>query len=141
MTRAGQALEGTAPLVDRVRSAIEEKSLRFVEIAYSSPHGSELMDDTNRLCGDLVAEIESRFQEQLTRVFRRAAQAGEIDLGAVSLSAAETVQLLLRSVRGLKGPGIAVEEYRRGLDALARVFVAGLRPRSAPRPRPRLRAV
>ena len=76
-----------------------------------------------------------------TEFFRRAAQAGEIDLGAVSLSAAETVQLLLRSVRGLKGPGITVEEYRRGLDALVRVFVAGLRPRSPARPRPRLRAV
>jgi AcrR family transcriptional regulator len=138
MTRATQALEGTSPIADRVRSAIEEKSLRFVEIAYSSPHGNELMDETNRLCGDLVAEMEGRFQEQLTRVFRRAAQAGEIDLGAVSLSAVETAQLLLRSVRGLKGPGIAVEDYRGGRRSCAHVpAFARVRATSGPR----LRAV
>lgn len=137
---AATALAADAPLVERVRSAIQAKSLHLIEITLGSPHGSELLDETNRLCGDLIADTERRFTEQLTRVFRRAAQTRDIDLQAVQLTATEAAQLLLRSVKGLKGPGVTVEDYRKGLASLVRVFVAGLRRQdtgSAARPRRR----
>ncbi len=82
---------------------------------------------------NLIKETERRFLEQLARVFRRAAQAGEIDLGATGLAAGDAAQLLLRAVKGLKGPGVTVEEYRKGVETLVRVFVAGLRPQAAAR--------
>jgi AcrR family transcriptional regulator len=141
MTRAAAALAADLPLAARVRGAIEAKSLHFVEITLASPHGSELLDETNRLCGDLIAGMERRFTEQLTRLFRRASQAREIDLAAAGLSAAEAAQLLLRSVKGLKGPGLTVDDFRRSLDQLVRVFVAGLTRGSGARARqPRSRA-
>jgi len=123
---AAAALSSDQPLVERLRAAVEAKSLRFVEIAYGSPHGSELLDESNRLCGDLAAETERRFQEHLTRLFRRAAQAQEIDLAAVDLSATEAAELFARAVSGLKGPGVTLDTYRKRLAALVRVFVAGL---------------
>ena len=109
-----------------------------------SPHGSELLDENNRLCGDLAADSERRFQAVLTRVVRRAAQRRELDLAAAGVSAADAAQLLMRSVSGLKGPGVTVDTYRARLAALVRIFVAGLggrsgaapqRPRRSPRPR------
>ncbi|MEW6270686.1 MAG: TetR/AcrR family transcriptional regulator [Thermodesulfobacteriota bacterium] len=133
LSRAAAALAQDGPLGERVTAAILAKGLRFIEITLASPHASELLDETNRLCGDLVGDTERRFLDQLTRVLRRAAQAGEIDLGEPGLAAGETAQLLLRAVKGLKGPGVTVDEYRKGVDALVRVFVAGLRPRAAGR--------
>jgi AcrR family transcriptional regulator len=128
MQRAAEALEGDGPIAERLHAAIEGKSLELVGIMLGSPHGNELMDERNRLCGDLVADGERQFHDALARVLRRAVQAGEIDLGAAGLSPAETASLLLQCVRGLKGPGSTVDDYRRGLQALVRVFVAGLRP-------------
>ena len=130
LARAGEALDGRGPLAERVRAAIEGKSLEMVRITLESPHGSELLDETGRLCGDLVAETERRFAEQLTRVLRRAAVDGEIELASADLAAPAAAQLLLRAVRGLKGPGVTVEEYRKGLATLVRVFLAGLTPRT-----------
>ena len=129
LARAGAALEARGALAERIRGAIEGKSLEMVRITLESPHGSELLDETGRLCGDLVADTERRFAEQLTRVLRRAASDGEIDLAAAELAAPAAAQLLLRAVKGLKGPGVSVEEFQTGLEALVRVFVAGLAPR------------
>lgn len=133
LARAGAALEADGPLAERVRAAIEGKSLEMVRITLESPHGSELLDETGRLCGDLVADTERRFAEQLTRVLRRAAADGDLDLAAADLSAPAAAQLLLRAVKGLKGPGVAVEDFQKGLASLVRVFIAGLAPRTRSR--------
>ena len=123
---AAAALEADGPLSERLRAAVEAKSLRFVAIAHDSPHGDELIDESNRMCGDVAAEAHQRFLALLTRAFRRAVRSGEIDLTVSGLRAAEVAELFTRSVVGLKGPGVTVVAYRRGLAALVRVFVAGL---------------
>jgi AcrR family transcriptional regulator len=137
--RAEAALRGDQPLAERLRAAVEAKSLRFIEIAFGSPHGSELLDESNRLCGDLPLDAERRFQQLLAREFRRAAGAREIDLAGAGLSAAETADLFTRTASGLKGPGVTVEAYRKRVAAWVRLFVAGL-ARSAPQTDTRRRA-
>jgi AcrR family transcriptional regulator len=133
LAQADAALRRREPLVDRLRAAVEAKSLRFVEIAYSSSHGSELMDESNRLCGDLSVQAERRFQGLLARAFRGAAQAGEIDLATVHMSPAEVAELFTRTASGLKSSGVTVAVYRKRVRAWVRLFCAGLRrtPRSA----------
>jgi len=131
LERAAAALRSDAPLAERIRAAIEAKSLKLIEITLGSPHGAELMDETNRLCSDLVSDTERHFTDQLARLLRRAAQAGEIDLTSLDVTASDAAQLLLRAVKGLKGPGVTVEGYRDGLAKLVRVLIAGLEPRAA----------
>src|SRR5262245_61470326 len=123
---AAAALEGRGPLADRLRAAVEAKTLRFVEIANTSAHAMELLDERDRLCGDLPTDSERRFRDALARVFRRAAQTGEVDLAAVNLTPADAADLFASTVSGLKSPGVTVDSYRRRLAALVRVFVAGL---------------
>jgi AcrR family transcriptional regulator len=94
LERAGAALAGDEPLEDRLRAALEAKTLRFVEIAFSSPHGGEILDESNRLCGDIIGAARRSFLGLLTRAFRRSSQRGEIDLAAVGLGAAEAADLL-----------------------------------------------
>jgi len=126
LAQAAEVLEGNEPLTERLIAAVEAKSLRFVEIAYGSPHGNELLDESNRICGKHAMESEQSFRQQLTKIFRRAAQAGEINLAGADLTAAETADLLARGISGLKGPGVGVDVYRQRLAALVRVFVIGI---------------
>jgi AcrR family transcriptional regulator len=126
LSGAEAALRKEGPLLGRLQAAVEAKSLRMVELGYGSPHGSELLDENSRLCGDLAAKMESGFRELLTRTLRQAAQHGEIDLASAGLSAPDAADLLVRSMVGLKGPGVTVASYRKRLAALLRLFVAGL---------------
>jgi len=126
LRQAGEALAADAALAERLLAAAEAKSGRLVEIAYGSPHGGELLDESNRICGEMSSDSQKRYQDQLTRAFRKAVQAGEIDLASAGISASEAADLFARSVSGLKGPGVTPDLYRRRLAALVRVFVSGL---------------
>src|SRR2546427_283102 len=66
---AEAALGTQESLSERLRAAVEAKTLRMIEIGHHSPHGSELMDEKNRLCGDLAIDSEKRFQRMLTRIY------------------------------------------------------------------------
>lgn len=127
------ALAGGEALEDRLRTAVEALSLRFVELVYGSPHGGELLDERNRLCGDLAADMDRRFRDALARAFERAGRAGAVDLTAAGLRAAAAAEVFARAAAGLKGPGVGVDVYRRRLADLTRVFVAGLGGRRRPR--------
>jgi AcrR family transcriptional regulator len=126
LSDAESALKSAQPLAERLRAAVEAKTLRMIEIAYASPHGSELMDEKNRLCGDLATESERRFQELLTATFRQANENREVDLAAAGLTAAEAADVFAHAVTGLKGGEVTVDAYRARLASLVRVFVAGL---------------
>lgn len=126
LARAAAALDTERPLEERLSAAVEAKSLRFLEIAYGSPHGSELIDESSRICGDLSAESQKRFHGILTRVFRRASRSREIDVARIGLSAKDTADLFVSATAGLKGPGVTVSLYRRRVRALVRLFLAGL---------------
>src|SRR5438034_90242 len=80
LSLAEAALGTQKPLSERLRAAVEAKTLRMIEIGHRSPHGSELMDEKNRLCGDLAIESEKRFQRMLIRAFKRGDEEREIDL-------------------------------------------------------------
>lgn len=125
--RAEAALGEPGPLAERLRLAVEAKSLRMMEIAQTSPHGSELMDENSRLCGDLATESEDRFLEMLAGAFAQADKAGEIDLSAAGLTAKEAAEVFLHSASGLKRLDASLAVYRKRLAAMAGVFVAGLR--------------
>ena len=124
---AEEALRGDHPLADRLRAAVEAKTLKMIEIIQASPHGSELMDERNRLCGDLATKSERRFQRMLAQAFKRADEAREVNLNAAGLSANEAADLFGHAVAGLKGPEVPAETYRKRLASLVRIFVSGLR--------------
>jgi AcrR family transcriptional regulator len=123
---AETALAGDGTLVERLIAAAEAKSIRFIEIAYGSPHGNELLDESNRLCGGLAAETEAQFRKLIARELRSASQAGEIALASAGVTATEAAELLTRAMSGLKGPGLTLADYRKRLAALLRVMLAGL---------------
>lgn len=128
LATAEAALAGDGPLAESLRAAVEGKTLPMIEITNSSPHGSELMDETNRLCGDLAAESSRRFQEMVAAALERA-DGREIDLAGAGVTAAEAADLFAAAIHGLKGTEITPAAFRKRLAPFVGVFVAGLKQR------------
>jgi AcrR family transcriptional regulator len=124
---AEDALDASEPLADRLRAAVEAKTLKLIEIIQASPHGSELMDEKNRLCGDLASDSEQRFQAMLARTFDHANENREIDLSGAGLSGSDAADSFAHAIIGLKGPDVSIALYRKRLAALVTVFIRGLR--------------
>ena len=126
LSQAEAALDADQPLAERLRAAVEAKTVRMIEIVHASPHVSELMDEKNRLCGDLATDSERRFREMLTRTLIRADAASEIDLGAAGFSASGAGDLFASALSGLKDPEVSIDRYRKNVASLVKVFIKGL---------------
>jgi len=126
LINAQAALAGQAPIAERLQAAVEAKTLPMIEITNSSPHGSELMDETNRLCGDLAADSGRRFQRMLAEAFRRA-EGSDIELRAARLTPAEAADLFVSAIHGLKSPDVTPAIFKKRLARFVTVFIGGLR--------------
>lgn len=126
LSSAEAALAGEGPLAERLQTAVEGKTLPMVEMTNNSPHGSELMDESNRLCGDLAADSGRRFQKMLSDALSRS-DGTEIDLRTAGVSAQEAAELFAASIHGLKAADITPVAFKKRLAPFVKVFVAGLR--------------
>ena len=103
----------------------------YVETIHGSPHAAELLDAKHRLSADLVADAASRFKRLVCDVLAEATAAGELALEPAGLTAEIAAELLIASARGLESSAASPAAYRRYLDALVRVMIAGLASRLA----------
>jgi AcrR family transcriptional regulator len=99
----------------------------YAETIRRSPHAADLLDAKHRLSADLVADAASRYRRLVRDVLAQAAAAGELDLAPVGLTVDTAAELLIASARGLEPGAASPATYRRHLDALVRVMIAGLR--------------
>jgi AcrR family transcriptional regulator len=105
----------------------------YVETIMHSPHAAELMDAKSRLSTEVVTRATDRYQRLVQDVLAEAAAAGELDLEAAGLTPEAAAELLIAAARGLESSAATPAAYRRYLESLVRVMVAGLR-RSPPAP-------
>jgi AcrR family transcriptional regulator len=101
----------------------------YAETIRRSPHAAELLDAKHRLSADLVSRAASRYKRLVRDVLTEAAAAGELDLESVGLTADTAAELLIASARGLESSAASPAAYRRYLNALVQVMVAGLSSR------------
>jgi hypothetical protein len=113
--------------VRRVEGALVARFARLQEVVTQSPHGREIYDEDNRLCGDLVLESSARFQAMLASEMRAAVREGEVNLKGAGLSAAAAAELIQLGASGLKQGAPDVATLKRRLRRFVRIFFAGLR--------------
>jgi hypothetical protein len=101
----------------------------YAETIRQSPHAAELLDAKHRLSADLVTDASRRYQCLVRDVLAEAAATGELDLDAAGLTADTAAELMIASARGLESIAASPAAYRRHLDTLVRVMIAGLTPR------------
>jgi AcrR family transcriptional regulator len=100
----------------------------YADTISRSPHAAELLDAKHRLSADLVSDSASRYRRLVRDVVAEAVAAGELDLKPAGLTADIVAELLIASARGLQTSASSPAVYRRYLNALVRVMMAGLSP-------------
>ena len=123
------AAKGPGPIEARLRRMLEAKMASLFDVVHGSAHAAELLDENNRICGDVSAESARRYLQLLTRVIAAARRRKELAPQRAGLSAAAAAELIVQCAEGIKSTGgtsIAPDVYRRRLDQFVRVVVAGL---------------
>jgi AcrR family transcriptional regulator len=125
------AAERTGSVAARLTAILDAKFGFFHDLLHRSPHASELLDSTSRLCADVLAETDAAYLRALTKAVSDATRRGEFAPRRHGLSAEDVAHLLLAGAHGIDGDParpLSNDEHRRRLDALVRVVVDGLRP-------------
>jgi len=124
------ACEGT--FEEKLTGIFDAKISVFFEVLAATEHGAELLDENNRLCGDVSARCKTRFHDVLVGLLVDAQTAGEISLDERKLSAERVADMIHSAVSGIEvyvGPTLTPERYRQELAQMLNVMVAGLVPR------------
>jgi AcrR family transcriptional regulator len=118
---------GTA--AERIERILEAKLGTSFDIMHGSPHARELLDENDRICGEVSAASARRFGKLLAEVLRQAVRRRELRLQQMGLSAAAAADLIVDSAKGLEMAATGVlspAQYRKRLAQLVRVLLAGL---------------
>jgi len=124
---AAARLDGS--FLERIERILEAKLGQFHDIVYRSAHAGELLDENNRICGDISAEARRRYQKLIRRLIDEGVRRGELAPHRVGLAAGSAAELIVDCARALETAGAAERSpalYRRRLSELARVLVVGL---------------
>jgi len=116
----------------RVFAMLEAKLARFHALFHDTRHGQELIDASNRLCGEEIALAHGRYLRLIATVLEDAERAGELALAANGLGPTAAADFLIDCGEGLKGRGatLAPEAYAKRLRGLVAMALSQWRPRA-----------
>jgi AcrR family transcriptional regulator len=130
---AEAATAAPTPLGQRLYGMLDAKLGRIHAVA-SSRHGGEIVDESNRLCGDIISKWSRRFQKLVAAALRTADDAGALRLADAGFTPDTAASFLVLCAYGLQGPlgsTPTAAQYQRRLDQLVRVTIAGFGGRTA----------
>ena len=136
LSNARAAAAGRGDVAGRLLAILDAKFGFFHDMLRRSPHASELLDSTSRLCADVFAAGDAAYLGVLTKAVADAVRRRELAPRRHGLGAEEVARLLLAGAHGIDtDPArlMSSEEHRKRLDALVRVVVDGLRAREEER--------
>lgn len=113
-------------LASRIEKALLARHKPFQDAVTKSTHGSELFDEYSRLCGDIVANSNSRFQYILANTMKAAVKTGEIDLKATGVTPAAVATILNLATAGLKHGAQDNATFVKRTKGLVKIFLSGL---------------
>ena len=115
-----------ADLGERVFQALFIRHSRFLTLVLDSSHGSELEDEYSRLCGDVVANANAKFEARLAGVFEGLLSSDSKHLGSGSLSPADAARILNLAAAGCKRGVKDAEEFEQRIRSLADIYIKGV---------------
>jgi AcrR family transcriptional regulator len=116
-------------LEQRLTGVFDAKISEVFELLADTEHGAELLDENNRICGDISTDCKERFQAILVKVLLDAEQADEIVLDKRGLSAENAADLIHSAVAGVEsfmGPDLTPDRFRQELAQMLKILVAGI---------------
>ena len=113
------------PITKKMENALLARYARLLDIA-QSPHGSEIYNERNRLCGALAQDSVRDLRALLAKALKAADQVGEIELKPSGLSPAAAAEILQMAAAGLKAEAPDLKTYTKRLQGLVGLFFDGL---------------
>lgn len=126
LSAAAAAATGEGTVADRLRGVLNAKMGWFFSHLAETRHGLEIIDQSNRLCGDIIAEGSDRYQALIADLLSEAERDGRLDLTANGFTPESAASLVFHCAWGLQGqPGRmpTAAEYRQRLAQLTRVVI------------------
>lgn len=134
LTATEEAVHTPVPIEQQLRRVVAAKFDYLFELVHRSVHARELIDAKNQLSSDIFSQADRRYVRLLSTVITEADARGEVRLTPLGLTADNVAELLVRSAAGNEFYGSTPPTpavLRKRLDALVRVFVAGLGGRTS----------
>jgi len=130
LAAATEHATSSAPLGQRLLGALHAKLGWFFERLAETRHGDEILDESNRLCGEAIAEGSRTYQRLVAKMLRDADKAGSIDLSGAAMSADAAASFIILSAYGLQGQNggdtPTPTQYAKRLEQLVRISIVGL---------------
>lgn len=119
---------GAKAIETRLYDGLYAYFAHFYRTLESTPHGTEIMDESSRLNGDIAASHAEKLEALLAAELRFAAKAGEIDLKRMGFSPASAAEIIRLSCLGLKHGSPDLSAFKKKLVRFLPAFLAGLNP-------------
>jgi AcrR family transcriptional regulator len=115
------------PVRERIQLVLAAKFGDVAALA-GSLHGAELLDENNRLCGEVSSRARRHTVGVLRRLIQEGSDDGELDPSRIGLRPQAAAELIFDTARSLERecPDLGRAAYRRRLRQLAQLIVAGL---------------
>lgn len=110
----------------RVEAALKDFSVSLYRRLHESNHGEELMDENNRLCGDIAQKTYTDFEAILAAELEYAMREEYLDLSSAEVTAKEAAEIIRYGAIGLKTGAKDVNHYQKRVERFIRVYFAGL---------------
>ena len=105
LAAATAAARAPGPIGMRLRCILEAKLASMFDVVHGSAHAAELLDENNRICGDISAESTRRYLALLTNVVTAAVRSKELAPRTAGLSAAGAAEMSAPEPRSAKRVG------------------------------------
>ena len=112
--------------LSKIEQALLARHLPFHDEQFHSAHAGELQDEYSRLCGDVVTQSNTKFQQFLKEALDTAVEAKLIRVESTKLSTAEVAELLNLATAGLKRGADRPGLFEARVAHFLGVFVRGL---------------
>lgn len=128
LKEAERALQSSGPVWQRIAAAFEAWSVKPLEMITAAPHAEELIQAGSGLAAAVYRDGREKFCRSLAHVLQKAAHHGEIDLKRAQLTATAAAALIVTAAAGAKDDWKDVDQYRKRLAGLIRVFETATSP-------------
>lgn len=128
LAAAEAAAAPAGPLATRLRAVFAAKMAPVVALARTSPHAAELLDENDRVAGDVAAEFRKRLLRLVERLIAAAVAAGEVAPARVGLGPRAAAELVLDCVKGIEiasGATTTPAQFTRRIGQVVDVLVGG----------------
>lgn len=115
-----------AKTLDLVIAAFDARIGYLMDRRWDSPCGMEILEESHRICGDIVSDASTRFRAMIADLLDRANTRGEINLEAADLKARVAADLISAAVNGLKLASPGPTEFRDSMRRVIRLLFAGM---------------